>query len=304
MGKSFALVLVTLFLMSLITVQPATVKAQSKTIVVPDNYPTITSAIGNATNGDTILVRAGTYSEQALETNNTISLIGESSANTIINLHPPSKPFYILGQYIGTKATAIYFHANNLVISGLIINSYGDISIIGDYAIIIGNTINGYQHGFLIQGKYETISNNTSNTVLNIECSNSIVAANSGTGSITISNFGSYNSVFDNNMTGIYGAYESSSNLYYRNIVKGGVGMHASNGDIVANNTITDCTQGVNVEYGSNNIIVGNTITDNSGSGLATVGYVQGSLSNCGFNNLFYANYVANNGLRRVCDLI
>ena len=60
-SKSFVLFLIALFLTSLVMIQPATVKAQSKTIIVPDDYPTISSAaLDNATVGDTILVKSGT----------------------------------------------------------------------------------------------------------------------------------------------------------------------------------------------------------------------------------------------------
>jgi len=176
-------------------------------------------------------------------------------------------------------------------------------SVTGNNAVIIGNTINDYaQYWFTVTGNYETISNNTSNTVIHVCCSYSSISANSGTGAITVDDFGSFNSVFENNMKGIGGASESSSNLYYGNIVNGGSGMYAMLNDIVANNTITDCTQGINIEMGSNNLIIGNTITDNSGPALATVGYVEGSLTNCGLNNTFFANYVANNALGILVD--
>ena len=56
-SKSFALVLVTLFLISIVILPPATVKAQSKTIVVPDDYSTIQDAIFYANEGDTVLVK-------------------------------------------------------------------------------------------------------------------------------------------------------------------------------------------------------------------------------------------------------
>ena len=38
-------------------------KANGGTIIVPDDYPTIQYAIDNATSGDTIYVRSGTYNE-------------------------------------------------------------------------------------------------------------------------------------------------------------------------------------------------------------------------------------------------
>jgi len=67
-------------------------KAETTTIIVPDDYPTITDAIGNATEGDTIFVKKGTYEcpiNQTLVIDKTISLIGEDAKNTIINLYPP-----------------------------------------------------------------------------------------------------------------------------------------------------------------------------------------------------------------------
>jgi len=72
MKKRLGLLIALILLSSLVILPHATVKAQSKTIIVPDNYTTITAAIGNATNGDTILVRSGTYNEQSLEMNKTI----------------------------------------------------------------------------------------------------------------------------------------------------------------------------------------------------------------------------------------
>jgi pectin methylesterase-like acyl-CoA thioesterase len=61
-------------------------KAESETIVVPDNYPTIQEAINHANEGDTISVKAGTYYENIVVTKS-ISLNGESSSNTIIDVY-------------------------------------------------------------------------------------------------------------------------------------------------------------------------------------------------------------------------
>lgn len=66
-AKVYSVLLVVSFLIFTLNVQDFPVKAQSKTIVVPDDYPTISSAIQNATNGDTVYIRSGTYTENELD---------------------------------------------------------------------------------------------------------------------------------------------------------------------------------------------------------------------------------------------
>ena len=203
---------------------------------------------------------------------------------------------YILGQYVGTGATAINFDANNLMVSGLTFNCYGGSSFNGNHMIIAGNTLNNFaENWFNIQGSYDTISNNTANTVVNVQCTYSQVYGNNGTGSIGISGSASYNTVFDNAVEGIGDNTIESNNLYYDNIVSGGGGIFATDNDIVANNTIIDCSQGVNLEQSTNNVVVGNVIESNSGPGVALAGYVEGSLTNPSSNNLIYGNYIADN---------
>ena len=63
--KEAVSLMVALMILSLLVVPHSTVKAQSQTIIVPYDYPTISSAIGNATNGDTILVKNGNYQEHS-----------------------------------------------------------------------------------------------------------------------------------------------------------------------------------------------------------------------------------------------
>ncbi|MCW4017601.1 MAG: right-handed parallel beta-helix repeat-containing protein [Candidatus Bathyarchaeota archaeon] len=59
------------------------VKADAKTITVPDDYSSIQAAVGNATAGDTVFVRKGTYRE-SVEIDKSLSLIGEDSQSTVI----------------------------------------------------------------------------------------------------------------------------------------------------------------------------------------------------------------------------
>lgn len=59
MSKNIVLLLVLVFLTVLCLILPVPVKATSKTIVVPDDFPTLSSAIENALEGDTIFVKKG-----------------------------------------------------------------------------------------------------------------------------------------------------------------------------------------------------------------------------------------------------
>ncbi len=91
MKRSLGLLLILLFLSPLVLPQCLTVKAQTKTIIVPDDYSTITSAIGNSTSGDTIYFRNGNYSgpiNQTIIIDKTLTIIGESTQGVIITLFP------------------------------------------------------------------------------------------------------------------------------------------------------------------------------------------------------------------------
>jgi nitrous oxidase accessory protein NosD len=61
------------------------VKAEPTTIIVPDDYPTIQEAVNVAMSGDIVYVRAGTYYEEVLIEEKSISLIGENPSTTIID---------------------------------------------------------------------------------------------------------------------------------------------------------------------------------------------------------------------------
>ncbi|MGD6807058.1 MAG: right-handed parallel beta-helix repeat-containing protein [Candidatus Bathyarchaeia archaeon] len=126
-----------------------TVKAQPQTIIVPDDYTTIQSAIDHANDGDSILVKAGTYEEQTLNINKSISLNGEGLEKTTISLHPP---WIFKGYQFGGKTglepvygydNPIKIIANNIQLSGfkIISNQTSDITVSGNGTIITGNEI-------------------------------------------------------------------------------------------------------------------------------------------------------------------
>ena len=85
--KAISGILLTLLLMSMLTlafnIQP--VKAEPKTIVVPDDYPTIQAAIDAASPGDTIYVKKGVYYENIVVNKPQLFLVGESPEDAIID---------------------------------------------------------------------------------------------------------------------------------------------------------------------------------------------------------------------------
>ncbi|MHC1574529.1 MAG: CARDB domain-containing protein, partial [Candidatus Methanogasteraceae archaeon] len=60
-------------------------RSTTTTIIVPDSYPTIQQAVDNATDGDAIFVRSGTYHENILVNNKDLTIGGEGKEATIIN---------------------------------------------------------------------------------------------------------------------------------------------------------------------------------------------------------------------------
>ena len=94
------------------------VEAESKTIVVPDDYSTIQEAVSNAADGDTVLVKNGIYpvdENTTIVISKTLSLVGEDPATTTI---------------LGASSTydengiAIRLAAPNIILSGFTIANF------------------------------------------------------------------------------------------------------------------------------------------------------------------------------------
>src|SRR4030042_6733324 len=133
--KSMAIMLFLVFLTAPYLIVSLPVKAGFRALVVPDDYPTISSAIGNATAGDTIFVKKGTYEEKTLEINKTLSLIGEDINNTIIKLHPPIyNETQILTQFYAALSNAITINADDFRLLNLTVSLNPD-----GYIVVTGN---------------------------------------------------------------------------------------------------------------------------------------------------------------------
>jgi parallel beta-helix repeat protein len=257
--KSVVLLLVLVFLTSLVTLPHVTVKAVSNTIVVPDDYPTITAAIGNATDGDTILVNKGTYEEKTLEISKTLSLIGEDANQTTINLYPPYNETWILTQSFRTYANAITINANDVKLEGFTITSSGGkISVTGDR---------------------NQITNNTISTELSVNDSLNMLVENSVFLNINLDNVNS--STITNNTC--FSVRIGFSKVCSDNVVSG--------------NRIEGGYYGIHIERSTNNVFCKNYLANihGGGEGDPTAGGVWFDFGCLAENNIFYHNVFVDN---------
>ena len=200
MSKSVSLLLVLLLLTSSHLIVSLPVKAD-RTLVVPDDYPTITSAIDSAAAGDTILVKEGTYEgpvNQTIVIDKTLSIVGDNAENTIIKLYPAYNISWILTASFFSYSDAITINADNVRLSSLTIflsNPGGYITVNGDMTQIGGNNIiAGPEVGLVVRGSYCNITDNipigsskffnlggyeSSGGLINLSGSSNIIARNS-----------------------------------------------------------------------------------------------------------------------------
>ncbi len=288
MGKKLAVLFILLFVGSIVILPLATVKAQPETIIVPDDYPTLTSAVGNAADGDTILIKSGTYEDSAIYTAKSLTIVGEGSQNTIINLK--SHSFEIILDILGHKTPfydpAINITANDFSLSKLTVTSNGgNIVVTGDKTQITDSSITPVFAAF---GDYLDIERNFFCKDSSVNASYSTIRGNTFQNSVNyngISFDGQYNIITNNAISGS-GVYVSTALSYLaHNTITGASGSFfilSGNSNIVDDNTIDHFAYGLSAS-GSNNTILKNTITD-CGEGLLP-----------GANNTLYANQITNN---------
>jgi len=293
MRKDIVLLLVLVFATASCLIEPLPANATSKTLVVPDDYATINAAIENADDGDTILVKPGTYEgpiNQTLTISRTFSIIGQDAKTTTLHLHPEWVTQIFITTPLSYYAFPLKIEANNVKISGLTITSDGgEIWVNGNRTKITKNifhvyvSLNGYQQSFtentlvganvMCRGTYASINNNTAlnGTIGSDSGSHDKIFANNVKGTIAIGGTSSYESVYGNTVS------DNGENW-------AGISV-ASFGTIIANNTVTNCNKGISVDWGSSNIVCGNIIANNHGPALS----ISSGISD------FVANHVENN---------
>ncbi|MGD0204591.1 MAG: NosD domain-containing protein [Candidatus Bathyarchaeia archaeon] len=256
----------------------------TKTIIVPNDYPSINDAIGNASAGDTIVVRSGTYFENPI-IDKPLTLQGENSANTIV-----------VGTGNSLGASVFTIAADNVKISGFTITSvnysasanyaYG-VMIEGDNCIITGNNIVNTLSGIFCSVQSSTLITQNNITGNHAELLN---AHNDG-----IEFYGGFNNtISENNITNNTGSAIAiigySDNITGNNLSQNtiGIGMSATYSVIFRNNIIENSNSGIYLT-GSNNAISANYIANNK-YGICSLSSFGLSSNNTIFHNDFVNN--------------
>ena len=306
MGKQITVLLVfILFTASMITFLPA--KAEDKTtIIVPDDYQTISEAVKNANAGDTILVKKGTYEEKQLTINKPLSLVGENAEYTTLNLDPPLRisPPDAIGRSFHRFELAMTVNASDFNLSGFTIRipikeelgwPGGGIYIVANRTQITGNRIIGTISMF-VESSYCNITENIfpkhilEGDYFAVRGSHSTIVGNSG----AIYAVGSYWNISYNKEA--YIDLTGSSSVIYGNNAPKGITVSGEE-NLVAKNVIDRADVGLTIN-GSNNIVCANKISNcRSGSFSENALNIptRGIALRISGENLLYANSVTDN---------
>ena len=281
MNKGSVLAIALIFLMSLGVLPFATVKAQSTTIVVPDNYPSIQDAINNANAGDTIYIKTGTYVENPV-VNKSVSLIGENKDRTIIDV-----------------TAGLKVERDNVTVTGLTIyDGWQGITVSANNSKISGNKITNSQYGIvLLSSQNSTI---TENIFQSIGLSAAIQLSYSNNNLIK-------NNYIELCTEGIQLRAGSSNNMVIENIITNCQDVairllaeyspprwYNPNGNTIMRNNISNSGCGTSIYGSSNNIISNNDYVNNTIQFSANEDYYLtwgGSHSTNTIDRNYWSNY-------------
>jgi len=271
MRTPLVFLIIGIFCFSIFIISRIPTIAQTETITVPDDYPTIQAAINAASSRGTIYVRNGTYYEN-LVVNKSVSLIGEAESSTIIDGNFTGNVVKVTSSKVSISEFTITYSAgyptSDQNTNGIFLDNISDCNI-------TENNIENNEEGILLSHCFNDSI-----------CRNNITA-NSGAGILLDSS--SNNNICRNNIANNWGG-----------ICIGG----SFNNNIVGNNIVENYgwkVGGVVLEFfSSNNIVSGNDIANNT-NGICLTGDVFHRLDWTSSNNKIYHNNLLNNTNQALC---
>ncbi len=279
MKKEFIKALaITIILLSALWTLNLQVSRASATLVVPDDYSTIASAVNHASQGDIIFVKSGIYHEN-IQINKSLTFEGQDNQNTII-----------IGEGGANEPAVLTLAANGVKVSGFTIESANS-SVRSQNAL-----------GIIVQADNCSIEDNIFlNNYIGIFCalqSSTTVINNTISSSIKDGirfYAGSLNNICNNSILG--NAVSGIALGGYLNVISGnilqnnfrGIGLGSSYSVVFDNKIVSNDESGIWLS-GSNNIIAANDLAANKYGVFITT---QGAAPRA---NQFYHNNFENNG--------
>ncbi len=251
MRKKLILMVVLVFLVTSYLTVNLPVRAESRTVTVPDDFATIQGAINAADEGYTIFVRRGTYVENPV-VNKSVSLVGEDRDATVIDVTAGLK---VQSNYVNITGLTIY-------------DGYHGITVSANSCRISENKITDSEVGIGLISAYDNVV--AENTFQNIGLSAAIQL------SYSYRNIVQYNYI-TSCTEGIQVREGSSNNTVADNIVSGcqdvairllgsGVGhrWYGPDGNTIMRNNISSSRVGTTVYGANNNVISNNNYVNNT----------------------------------------
>ena len=217
-------------------------------IYVPDDYAKIQWAVDNATEGDTIFVKSGTYYEN-VNVNKQLTLRGLNTGG--------GKPIVDANRSGG----AITLSADGITLEGFAVTNSG--SSYPDAGIKVNSNNNAIMDNTVCNNNYGGmwLSESSDNTIIG-------------------------NNVSNNDVGGIW-LFESRNNTLTNNTVNNnkcdGISLDYSSNNTLNRNTANHNYNGIWLSESSNNTITGNTVSNNNRSGIT----LEASNNNLIYNNYF-----------------
>ena len=234
--------------------------ASASTFYVPADYAKIQWAVDNATTGDTIIVRDGTYTEN-VDVNKRLTIRSENgAANCIVDAaNPGDHVFAVTANYVDISGFTIAGATEDSKV-GVYIDSVGHCNISDN---IVSNNNWGI---YLDNSSSNTVTNNNANmnelaniflysSCCNNQLTNNTASYSSGGTGIYIMENSSYNTITNNT---------ASENLLFGIYI-----MLNSSYNTITNNTASEnLLYGISLLYSCNNTLTGNIANMN---GLANI---------------------------------
>jgi len=228
--------------------------ASAKTIYVPDDYARIQWAVDNASAGDTIIVRDGTYTENINVNKPHLTIRSENGADSTI-VHATNPDDHVF------EVTADYVNISEFTVEGATEGWNSGIFLCGVKNCYIFK--NNASHNYFGIKLYAS----TNSTIIN-----NIVSENSFhgiyLGYYSNDNIIENNKAIKNNKAGIFLAYSSDNNIKSNSISHNGYGLalgENSNNNTIENNTVRDHNyHGIYLHNSSYNTIINNNALNNS----------------------------------------